>query len=169
MTTYPNFDSTGLNSNSNEVDLDFSVLHGLNFIFDQQRQTTNNNRNNGSVTANPLVSSANLTSQPSHNYYTNMLPTPEGSDAIMMSPYNMLPGSGNLNTYKEDDVSLLLLFFLFFSFYFTVLFHFIILPRITSLYSSKYFFIVHFGLLPNISSNFAYNTSRCIYEYHFFD
>ncbi|CAG8637868.1 9120_t:CDS:2, partial [Rhizophagus irregularis] len=31
-----------------------------------------------------------------------MLPTPEGSDAIMMSPY-VLPGSGNLNTYKDDE------------------------------------------------------------------
>ncbi|CAB4425486.1 unnamed protein product [Rhizophagus irregularis] len=101
MTTYPNFDNTGLNSNSNEVDLEF--YHGLNLFFDpQQRQTTNNNRNNGSATANQLVSSANLTSQPSHNYYTNMLPTPEGSDAIMMSPY-VLPGSGNLNTYKDDE------------------------------------------------------------------
>src|SRR3954464_12017408 len=106
MTTYPNFDNTGLNSNSNEVEIDFGVLHDLNLFFDpQQRQTTNNSRNNGSATANSLVSSANLTSQPSHNYYTNMLPTPEGSDAIIMSPYNMLPGSGSLNTYKEEDVS----------------------------------------------------------------
>ncbi|GBB98521.1 hypothetical protein RclHR1_03250015 [Rhizophagus clarus] len=101
MTTFPNFDNSVLNSNSNEVDLEY--LNSLNLFFDpQQRQTTNNNRNNGSATANPLVSSANLTSQASHNYYTNMLPTPEGSDAIMLSPY-ILPGSGNLNTYKEED------------------------------------------------------------------
>lgn len=132
MATYPNFDSTGLSSNSNEVDIEF--YHGLNLFFDpQQRQTTNNNRNNGSVTANSLVSSANLTSQPSHNYYTNMLPTPEGSDAIMMSPYNVLPGSGNLNTYKDEEVSLLFFFFLIYG---SISLFFFFLSRITRFYSS---------------------------------
>ncbi|RIA86088.1 hypothetical protein C1645_829820 [Glomus cerebriforme] len=104
MATFPNFDNSGLNSNPNEVDLNFDI-NDLNFNFfeSQQRQTTNNNRNNGS--ANPLVSST-MTSQAPHNYYSNMLPTPEGSDSLIMSPFNMLPGSEHLtieDAYKDDD------------------------------------------------------------------
>ncbi|CAI2170536.1 703_t:CDS:2 [Funneliformis geosporum] len=120
METYSNFDTSGLNSDSNEVDLNFQVYYiPINESHSQQRQTTNSNRNNGSATSS-LVST-NLTSQNSHLMATvsstyslsnNMLSTPEGSDnnavcpELIMSPYNMLPNSGHLtmeDTFQDDE------------------------------------------------------------------
>ncbi|CAG8637531.1 17483_t:CDS:2 [Funneliformis caledonium] len=121
METYSNFDASGLNSNSNEVDLNFQVYFlPISESHSQQRQTTNSNRNNGSATSS-LVST-NLTSQNSHLMATvsssyslsnNMLPTPEGCDnnavcpeSLIMSPYNMLPNSGHLtmeDTFQDDE------------------------------------------------------------------
>ena len=140
MATFPNFDT----SNSSELEL--GVL--LDFIPISESQRQNGNRNNMPVTTNSLMSPTTLTSQASHNFYqsiNNMLPTPEGSgsdnnavcpETLILSPYNMLPGSGQLTIEDHDDVSLFYFFFRPGSFiidnnilfiYFTVLFG---IPRI---------------------------------------
>jgi hypothetical protein len=123
MATFPNF-------TSNSSELEFDVLQ-FDFLPLNESQRQNGNGNNIPVTTNSLVSPTNLTSQASHNFYpiNNMLPTPEGSgsdnnavcpESLILSPYNMLPGSGQLTVEDHDDVSLFYFYFFFFRYDFFI-------------------------------------------------
>ncbi|RIA93071.1 hypothetical protein C1645_34910 [Glomus cerebriforme] len=115
METFPNYDTSGLNSNSNEPEFNFEVLHDLNLadflpISDsQQRQPTNSDR----TTNFQQQSATNLSSQNSHGFSqpmttavsssfslsNNMLQTPKGSDVCSES---MIISSFNMTTNSRD-------------------------------------------------------------------